>query len=81
MTKDTVMLCYISLTMSCIIMVLVSACLPESPKYLHATGQYESCRKTLQYMARVNGMEEQSNLENVRFTQEVDNKPGQPNFM
>mmetsp|Transcript_12965 Transcript_12965/g.17467 ORF Transcript_12965/g.17467 Transcript_12965/m.17467 type:complete len:208 (+) Transcript_12965:299-922(+) len=72
--KNTMMLSYISLSMSIFAVILTTFLLPESPKYLHATGQYEKCRKTLQYMSRVNGTEQASNLENVRFTQEIENQ-------
>ena len=37
-TNDTSVICYISLAMSFLTMLLVTGCIPESPKYLHATG-------------------------------------------
>ena len=63
-TQDTNLLFYISLTASFIVMLLTAIVIPESPKYLHATGQYEKCRDTLKYMAHMNG----GSLEDIRFT-------------
>ena len=51
--------------------ILTAVLIPESPKYLHATGQYEKCRNTLEYMARMNGTANESNLDKIRFTQEI----------
>lgn len=67
-TKDTTILSYISLAASIVVMILTAILIPESPKYFHATGQYERCRETLQYMAHMNGGEMNKN---IRFTQEL----------
>jgi len=63
------MLLYASLAMSFITTMLTLFFIPESPKYLHATGQYESSRQVLSYMASVNGVTE-NNFNDIRFAQE-----------
>jgi len=64
------MLLYISLGCSFLIMIITLLLIPESPKYLHATAQFDKCRDALKYMARMNGMS-MSNIEKLRFSQEL----------
>ena len=69
MTKDAVWCFYASLILSVFAMFFSVFFIPESPKYLHATGQFDECRKVLSYMAVCNG-EDSEKMANVRFTQE-----------
>ena len=69
LTKDAVWCFYSSLILSVFAMFFSVFFIPESPKYLHATGQFDECRKVLSYMAVCNG-EDSEKMANVRFTQE-----------
>ena len=53
-TKDATLLLYSSLTLSAIIMLVTYFFIPESPKFLHATRQYDKCRTVMSQIARVN---------------------------
>ena len=58
LTKDANLLIYVSLALSFLTVLLTYAFIPESPKYLHATGQFQECRSVLSYIANVNGQTE-----------------------
>ena len=47
LTKDATMIYYLSLTLSFLVMAITYFFIPESPKFLHASGQYEKCREVL----------------------------------
>ncbi len=50
-------------------MTVTTLFIPESPKYLFATGQYEKSRQVLAYISRMNG-NDASDFDSVRFGQE-----------
>lgn len=69
-TKDSNMLFYVSLLLSVFAIVCSLLVIPESPKYLHATGQYKEARSTLSYIASLNG-ESETDFDSAKFTEEV----------
>lgn len=68
-SKDALMIFYVSVGLSVFAVFVTSLFIPESPKYLFATGQYERCREVLGYISRVNG-QDASKFKSVRFSQE-----------
>lgn len=54
LTKDVSLLLYTSMTLSILVVLITYFFIPESPKYLHATGKYTECRKVLSQIASYN---------------------------